>query len=82
MHESGVIDELLKKVAEAARANSARKVVAVDVSIGALAAIEPEHLREHFDIAAVGTVAEGAELRVRVSEEPGGILLESVEIET
>ncbi len=83
MHESGVIEELLGKVESAAKANSAKKVVAVEVAIGPLAAIEPEHLRDHFVIAAAGTVADGAELRIRETEDPGGgILLESVEIET
>jgi hydrogenase nickel incorporation protein HypA/HybF len=82
MHESGVIEELLHKLEEAAKANSARKIVSVDLSIGALAGIEPDHLREHFEIAAAGTLAEGAELRIRETEEPSGIVLESVDIET
>jgi hydrogenase nickel incorporation protein HypA/HybF len=83
MHESGVIEELLGKVESAAKANAAKKVVTVEVSLGPLAGIEAEHLRQHFVIAAVGTLAEGAELRVRETEQPGGgILLESVEIET
>ncbi len=87
MHESGLIEDLLVKIENVARANDAQKIVAVDVSIGALAAISPDHLREHFVIAAAGTMAEGAELRVSVSSDPMGpeadsVLLKSVEVET
>lgn len=87
MHESGVIEELLRKVESLVRENSGRRASAVTVRIGPLAAIEPEHLREHFEIAALGTAAEQAELRIVVSEdlcgpEAGALVLESVEIET
>jgi len=87
MHESGLIEDLLEKIESVARDHSSRKVVRVVVSIGPLAAIEPEHLREHFAMAAAGTVAEGAELQVTVSEDlwtpnPHDVLLKSVEIET
>ena len=87
MHESGLIEDLLAKIEAVARDHSARQVVRVEVSIGPLAAIEPEHLREHFAMAAAGTVAEGAELQVTVSEDlwtpnPHDVLLKSVEIET
>ncbi len=70
MHESGIIEDLIRKIEAAARENEAKKVVSVDLAIGALAAIEPDHLREHFEIAARGTVAEGAELHMEVSEDP------------
>ncbi len=87
MHESGLIEDLIRKVESVARANSGRKVTGIKVSVGPLAAIEPEHLREHFEVAAAGTLAEGAELCVTVSEDlsahdPAGVVLESVEIET
>jgi hydrogenase nickel incorporation protein HypA/HybF len=82
MHESGMIEELLEKVEAAARANSASKVVSISVAIGAFGMIEPDHLREHFEIAAAGTPAAGAELRVRTCDEPWGLLLESIELET
>lgn len=87
MHESGLIQDLLEKIESVARDHSARKVVRIEVSIGPLAAIEPEHLREHFAMAAAGTVAEGAELQVTVSEDLSApdlhsVLLKSVEVET
>lgn len=70
MHESSLIPDLMEKIAAAARENAARKVLAVEVSIGALAFIGSDHLREHFLIAARGTIAEGAEMRISVSEDP------------
>jgi len=87
VHESGMIEELIAKVEEAARKHSARRATAVEVSIGELAAISAEHLREHFLLASKGTLAEGAELRVRDAQagpprDPFGVYLESVELET
>jgi hydrogenase nickel incorporation protein HypA/HybF len=82
MHESGVIEDLMKAVEDAARKNGAQKVTSIKLRIGSLAGIEPDHLREHFVIAAVGTMAEGAALDIETTEEPGGIVLQSLEIET
>jgi hydrogenase nickel incorporation protein HypA/HybF len=86
MHESGLIEDLIFKAEAVAREHSAQKITVVEVSIGALAGIEPEHLREHFEMASRGTLAEGAELRFREAGEgagrdPMGIFLESVELE-
>ena len=85
MHESSLMNGMLRQIETAARANSANSVAAVQLYIGALAGISPEHLREHFDSAKVGTLAEGAELRIRVSDDPCSphardILLESIEV--
>ena len=85
MHESSLMTGLLRQIETAARANSADKVAAVELYIGALAGISSEHLREHFDSAKAGTVAEGAELRIRVSDDftsphARDILLESIEV--
>jgi hydrogenase nickel incorporation protein HypA/HybF len=87
MHESGLIEDLIEKIESVARQHSAQKVSAVEVSIGLLAGIEPEHFREHFEMASRGTLAEGAELRFRepgeeAAREPMGIFLESVELES
>jgi hydrogenase nickel incorporation protein HypA/HybF len=87
MHESGIIEDLIQKIEAAARDNDATKIVSVDLEIGALAAISPDHLKEHFDIAARGTLAEGAELRMEVSEDalapdPQAIRVTGMEIET
>ena len=70
MHETSLIPDLMAKINQVARDNGAARITAVDLAIGALAAISPDHLREHFPIAAVGTPAEGADLRITVSDDP------------
>jgi hydrogenase nickel incorporation protein HypA/HybF len=83
MHESSLIPELIEKLSELAREQSAQRVTAVEVTIGALAGMDVDHLREHFVHQAAGTVADGAELRGRISDDPlsTSIVLESVEME-
>ncbi|MBM3822639.1 MAG: hydrogenase maturation nickel metallochaperone HypA [Verrucomicrobia bacterium] len=54
--------------------------------LGALCHISPEHFREHFNEAAVGTVADGAELEILFNPNPNDakaqdILLDSVDVE-
>ncbi len=87
MHETSLIPDLLEKINRVARDNGAAKVTAVELAIGALAAISPDHLREHFVEAAVGTPAEGAELRIEVAGDPlaedaFSIRLLAVEVDT
>lgn len=87
MHETSLIPDLIAKIERVARENGAAKVLAVEVHIGAMAAISADHLREHFVEAAVGTLAEGAELRTTVGEDPLAgdafdIRLTAVEVDT
>jgi hydrogenase nickel incorporation protein HypA/HybF len=83
VHESSLIPDLIEKITALAAANGSRRVTAVVVTIGALTGMDADHLREHFDSAAAGTVAQDAELRCRVSEDPlsSAIILESLELE-
>jgi hydrogenase nickel incorporation protein HypA/HybF len=83
MHESSLIPEMVEKLAAMAAEHGARRVAAVEVTIGALTGMDGEHLREHFDQAAAGTAAEGAELRCRISDDPlsGSVIIDSVELE-
>jgi hydrogenase nickel incorporation protein HypA/HybF len=86
MHESSLMVDLLWKIESVVRDQAARRAVAVQVKLGALANISPEHFHEHFVLAARGTSAEGARLDIQVV--PGltdpraqQIVLESVEVE-
>ena len=86
MHESSLIPDLMEKILSVARDNGAQKIATVDLRIGALAAIAPDHLRDHFIEASRGCEAEGAELRIVVDEDllsphAHTVLLEAVEIE-
>jgi hydrogenase nickel incorporation protein HypA/HybF len=62
MHEKYVIDNLMKKVLEIAEKERAKKVVRVSVTLGALSHMSHDHFKEHFDIAAKGTIAQDAEI--------------------
>jgi len=86
MHEHSLMAGLLREVEGIARDNGSRRVVKLRVALGALTHLSPDHLREHFEEAARGTVADGAALEVRVLNDISGpraqdIVLESVEIE-
>jgi hydrogenase nickel incorporation protein HypA/HybF len=85
MHESGLIHGLVHRVEEAARDAGAQRVSSIDVWLGALSQMSPEHFREHFDAEARGTVAEGASLNLEVSDDPTApdafsVVLRSVEL--
>ena len=83
MHESSLIPDLIAKITALASENGSQRVTAVEVTIGALTGMDADHLREHFVTAAAGTVAEDAELRCRISDDPlsSAIILESMELE-
>lgn len=66
MHELAIAQEIVRAVlAEAAR-RKARGVRSVDLEIGALEGLREIDLRRAFEIEAAGTLAHGADLRVRV----------------
>lgn len=64
MHEMSLINDLMAKILRVARENRAARVRSVTLQLGPLAHISPDHLREHFVEAALGTVAERAELEI------------------
>lgn len=87
MHEASLMTNLMRRIDEIARAENARRVVGVSVWLGALSHMSEAHFIEHFEHAAVGTIAEGAELDVTVSDETHHanaqeLVLESIEVET
>lgn len=85
MHEWSLLADLMGRIEQVARAERARRVVAVRVTLGPLAHISAAHLREHFARAARGTVSEGARLEVEALSDPdhphaGDIRLDSIEV--
>jgi len=85
MHEFSLMADLLRKIEQLAKDAGAEKVTVVKVKLGALSHITPDHFREHFEEAIVGTVAEDATLEVEQSDDQNDpnaqdILLESVDI--
>jgi hydrogenase nickel incorporation protein HypA/HybF len=87
MHEATLMTGLMKRIDAVARGEQAQRVVGVAVWLGALSHMSESHFIEHFEQAAAGTIAEGAQLDITVSADTGhanaqDILLESVEVET
>jgi hydrogenase nickel incorporation protein HypA/HybF len=80
------MDDLLRAVEATAREEGARRVTRISVRLGVLSHFTEEHFREHFEDAAKGTLAEGAEVDVALRTDPTerdaqGVVLESVEVE-
>lgn len=70
MHESSLMKGLLRKLETLARENGGGRITCVRVWLGALSHFSREHFREHFEVDARGTVAEGATLEITLSEDP------------
>ena len=86
MHERALIADITNKVQQLAVADGADRVTRVEVRLGALAHFTPEHFREHFDEAAHGTLAAGAEVVATLDPDirapyASDVLLESIEVE-
>ena len=85
MHEKALMDDLMAKILGVAAAQGGARVTQVKVWLGALSHFTPEHFREHFDDAARGTAAEGAEVVATIGDDIGdpraqGVVLESVSV--
>jgi hydrogenase nickel incorporation protein HypA/HybF len=86
MHEKALMDDLVRRIESTALAEGGGRVARIRVRLGALSQFSPGHFQEHFELAARGTVAEGAEVEADVRSdptEPGahGVVLESLELE-
>jgi hydrogenase nickel incorporation protein HypA/HybF len=87
VHEQSLIEGLVRQLEQVAAREDASRITAFRVWCGALSHFTPEHFREHFERAAVGTLAEDAVLTVEVSgdlthPDASGLRLESVEVES
>ena len=85
MHEKALLDDLMAKILGVAAAEGGARVTRITVWLGALSHFTPEHFREHFEDAARGTAAEGAEVVATLDEDPTdpraqGVVLESVSV--
>jgi len=64
MHELSAATSIVQTVLKVAKERSVRRVKAVRVEVGDLTLLNPDQLRFCFEVAARGTLAEGAELRI------------------
>lgn len=81
------MDHLINKILFLAKEQQAAKVVKVSVQLGALSHFSIPHFKEHFDIAAQGTIAEGALIDAEESQDihdpnAASVLLKSIDIES
>lgn len=69
MHEMAITRSILEIIVTAAEREAARRVQTVRLAIGAFSHVEPAAVRFCFELAARGTVAEGAAL---ILDQPAG----------
>ena len=86
MHEASLMNSLIRQIETVASAESAGRVVSVSVWLGALSHMSEQHFADHFEQASRGTIAEGARLRITLSQDIRDtdaqlIRLESVEVD-
>lgn len=86
MHETSLLNNLIKQINAIARKEQAQKVHGVKVTLGALSHFSKEHFLEHFILASKGGIAEGARLDIELSTDENdpnaqSIILEEVEVE-
>jgi hydrogenase nickel incorporation protein HypA/HybF len=70
MHEVALAQSIVDLVEDQARRDSFTRVSTVHISLGALSRVDPQALDFGFEVAARGTVAEGAKLAI---DRPGGM---------
>lgn len=86
MHETALVRDVVRRITDLARVTGARRVTGAQVWLGALSHLSPEHFREHFAIEARGTLAAGATLLIKASDDPGDpharhVRLESIDLD-
>lgn len=62
MHELALTNGLMRQIERLAQEHNAHRVTEVTVRLGALSHISASHFREHFDQAAMGSLAQGAHM--------------------
>lgn len=79
MHEYAVALELIAAAVDVAVANNAERVAAINVRVGPEDHVTPEALTLAMQVGAQDTIAQGADIRVALSER-GGVVLETVDV--
>lgn len=87
MHEHAMMTGLMRQVNDIAAAEKARKVIKISIWLGALSQMSPDHFGHHFEDAAAGSLAEGAELECITSDDINDphaldVVLKGIEVET
>ena len=64
MHEMATARRLVAEALERMESDCRDRIASVEIVLGSCAGLSPESLRQHFELAARGTPAEGAALHV------------------
>lgn len=67
MHELAICQALMEQVETIARQHEAVRVTTIKLGIGPLSGVEEDLLKHAYPVASAGTVAEGAELEIRLT---------------
>jgi len=86
MHETTILNDLLKKVREVMEMENREKVKSITVWLGAMSYISADHFKDHFDLATKGSDLEGVPLIIEISDDvfhpqARDILLKTVDLE-
>ena len=64
MHESHLIEPIIKGISEHAREEDAKAVTKVRLKVGQLLGVKEDSFKETFKVLSTGTVLEGAQLEL------------------
>ncbi len=81
MHEASLVKGLIRRAEAVALAEGAVRVAEVELRQGRLGSVSVSHLREHFNIAAAGTLLEGAAVTVNEEGDDDALVLVAVIVE-
>ena len=66
MHEMGIVQSIMEILEQQAAMYQVKKIVRINLEFGALTAVMPDAVRFAFDILSKDTVADGAELDIKI----------------
>ena len=69
MHETALVRDVVRRIQDLARASEARRVTGAKIWLGALSHLSSDLFREHFAIAAQGSIVAGAALTIELSDD-------------
>jgi hydrogenase nickel incorporation protein HypA/HybF len=81
VHDSSIINSLLRKIAAISDSHEAASVTGIRVRLGATSHMDEAHFREHWEESTRGSVLADVEVAVETSPEPFGVMLVDVDLE-
>ncbi len=87
MHETSLMNNLMKQLEDLAQQHRAKRIKGVKVKLGALSHFSKSHFREHFEIAARDSIAQGANLDIELltdinDPQAQDVILDEISVET